>query len=272
VTSTNAWSNPSRMGAQEAQRMAAFLEQRSRFPDQIEVNQALLSALNLQPGERVLEAGCGSGALARMAAGNLKAEISLVGLDISPDFLDYARRLDSQEDRVAYVAGDVQRLPVVSGCFDVAIAARLLLHVDDPLPVVCELARALRPGGRMALMDWDFETLAVDHPERELTRRLLHWRNDHHGGNNWSGRQLLRLAIQAGLHNPQVFPVTSVARDQEANLTHSLQRAADVARQAGAISGEEHTRWVGLIQERLEQGTFFASMAYFIVIATQGVR
>ena len=272
MTHRNAWANPSRMGVEVAERMAAFLEQRSQFADQVEVNRALLSALDLQPGERVLEAGCGSGALARMAAGSQERGIHLVGLDISPDFLAFARRIDSQDSQVLYVAGDVQSLPLTSGSFDAAIAARLLLHVDDPLPVVCELARAIRPGGRIVLMDWDFETLAVDHPDRELTRRLLHWRNDHHGGNNWSGRQLLRLAIQAGLQKPKVIPVTSVARDEHTNLTHSLLRAAEMAQQGGAISRDEHDRWVGLVQERLEKGTFFASMAYFIIIATRGVR
>jgi ubiquinone/menaquinone biosynthesis C-methylase UbiE len=269
VSHRNAWANPSRLGAEAAERMAAFLEQRSQLADQIELNRALLSAVDLQPGERVLEAGCGSGALARMAAGSLAAEIQLVAMDISPHLLDYARRVDAQ-NKVAYLAGDVQRLPVASGSFDAAIAARLLLHVTDPLPVVCELARAVRPGGRMALMDWDFETLAVDHPDRELTRRLLHWRNDHHGGNNWSGRQLLRLAFQANLQEPKVIPVTSVARDEHANLTHSLLRAAEVARDGGAISSQEYDRWVGLLRERLQEGTFFASMDYFIVIATRG--
>ena len=267
---TNAWANPSSAGAQEALQMAAFLEERSQFPDQVQVNQALLAALHLQPGERVLEAGCGTGALARLAVGDLETSVILVGVDISPHLLNFARQTHSLDSRLHYVAGEAQRLPLASGSFDVAFAARLLLHVDDPLSVVRELSRAVRPAGRIVLMDWDFETLAVDHPDLDLTRRILHWRNDHHGGNNWSGRQLLRLATRAGLHAPQIIPVTSVARDEHANLTHSLWRAADVAREAGAISSEEHNRWIGQIKASLEAGIFFASMVYFIVLATRG--
>ncbi len=69
------------------------------------------------------------------------------------------------------------------------------------------MARVVKPGGRVVLMDWDWETLTVTHPDRELTRRLLHWRCDHHGGDNWSGRKLLGYLLDAGLHNPTVTPV-----------------------------------------------------------------
>ena len=123
------------------------------------------------------------------------------------------------------------------------------------------MARVVKPGGRVVLMDWDFETVAVTHPDRELTRRLLHWRCDHHSGDNWSGRHLLGYALAAGLRDVTVIPVITVARDETAALTGSmlprgrggarrrrhharrtrrLDRRVEAAARRGAVSGQHH--------------------------------
>ncbi len=60
-----------------------------------------------------------------------------------------------------------------AAAFDGAFAARLLLHANDPDAIVHEMVRVVRPGGRIVVMDWDFDSVVVDHPERELTRRLV---------------------------------------------------------------------------------------------------
>ena len=114
-------------------------------------------------------------------------------------------------------------------------------------------------------MDWDFETVAVDHPDRELTRRMLHWRTDHHGGDNWSGRQLWRRMVAAGLKQQTVYPWVGVAHQETDGLTQTLIRTAQVARDGGAISSVEHDSWVADLQQRIQDGTFFASIVYFIV-------
>jgi hypothetical protein len=105
----------------------------------------------------------------------------------------------------------------------------------------------------------------VDHPDRALTRLLLHWRTDNHGGDNWSGRQLWRRALQEGLTNLEVTPVVTVARSEREGLTQTLWRAAEVARKGGGISNKEHDAWVSKLKQYLADGTFFASIVYFIV-------
>jgi hypothetical protein len=117
-------------------------------------------------------------------------------------------------------------------------------------------------------MDWDFETVTVDHPDRELSRRILHWRNDHHGGNNWSGRQLWRRMRNVGLQNLSVHPWVSVTHHETDGLTQSLWRAAQVACEAGAISPAEQEAWTLELRNRIRAGTFFASIVYFIVKGT----
>jgi ubiquinone/menaquinone biosynthesis C-methylase UbiE len=325
LSHSNAWSNPSAISAEDAARMAAFLEDRARCPDQVQVNTAVRDVLALRPGERLLEVGCGSGALCRLMVPALHPSGEIIGLDVAPDMIAAARHyaaeaavpnvaehperssgflLRSRRMRLAptrsgllrlrpgpktagtpltrsvptlpaneelgeraalrFEVGPAEALPYADGAFDAAFAARLLLHVADPLAVVREMARVVRPGGRVVLMDWDWGTLAVAHTDRALTRRLMDWRCDNHGGDNWSGRKLLDVALAAGLTNVAVTPVATLARDETAALTGSIFRAAEVARNGGAITPAEHDAWVGELRQRLVEGRFVASLVYFV--------
>ena len=285
MSHSNAWSNPSAVSADghnRAARMAAFLEDRARCPDQTQVNAALRDAVAGQPGERVLEVGCGSGALCRLVAPGLWPGGEMVGVDVASDMVEAARRYaaanphphpapcqgegaEATRPHLRFEVASGEQLPYGDATFDATFAARLLLHVADPLAVAREMARVVRPGGRVVLMDWDFETLAVDHPDRALTRRLLNWRCDNHGGDNWSGRKLLGYTVAAGLGNLSVFPVVTIARDETAALTGTLWRAAEVARDRGGITPEEHDAWVSELKHRIAAGRFLASIVYFIV-------
>jgi SAM-dependent methyltransferase len=193
----------------------------------------------------------------------------LLGLDVAPDMVAAARRMADGLPGLRFEIGSGAALPLADASFDAAFGARLLLHVADPARVVAEMARAVKPGGRVVLMDWDFGTVVVSHPDRELTRRLLHWRCDHHSGDNWSGRRLLGHALAAGLRDVGVIPVTTVARDEAAALTGSLFRAAEVARDGGAIALAEHDAWTGELRRQLAEGRFLASITYFIVRGTR---
>ena len=189
----------------------------------------------------------------------------MVGVDVAPDMIAAARRYAETDPHLRFDVASAEQLPYDEDAFEAAFAARLLLHVADPLAVVREMARVLKPGCRVVLMDWDWETLAVTHPDRELTRRLLHWRCDHHGGDNWSGRKLLGYLLDANLHNPIVVPVVTLAHDEAAALTGTLWRAAEVARDRGGITSQEHDAWVGELKRQIAAGRFLASIVYFIV-------
>jgi ubiquinone/menaquinone biosynthesis C-methylase UbiE len=269
----NAWANPSKAGAADTVQMAAFLEERSRLPDVQEVNQKLCQAVAAKPGERLLEVGSGSGVLCRMLAPQLQQAGCIVGVDISPEMTAEARKYALSAGihaGIAFETGAAEALPYSDASFDGAIAVRLLLHVSDPDLVIREMARVVKPGGKILVMDWDFDTVTVDHPDREQTRRLLHWRSDQHGGNNWSGRQLWRRMQVAGLRNLSVHPWVTVTHSEADGLTQSLWRAAQVACEGGAISPDEQEAWVNELKGCIQAGTFFASIVYFIVMGIVG--
>ena len=265
---SNNWANPSMAGAQEIAEMASALEERGRALDQQQINSALISKLAPTPGDHLIEVGCGSGLLCRLMAPMVSPGGQITGLDISPEIITFAQNYAMNTglaDLIQWSTGKAEFLPFKDMSFDSALAARLLLHVSTPESVLKELKRVVRISGKVVVMDWDFETVVVDHPDRALTRRVLHWRCDHYGGNNWSGRQLLRHMKAAGFSTLEGIPFVSVARNAKDSLTLSLFRAAQVARDGGEITSSEHDAWVAEINSALTADRFFASIVYFIV-------
>jgi len=269
MSHVNNWANPSKASMQDVHQMAAALEERAQALDQVQVNAALAEALAPVAGEHILEVGCGSGVLCRQIAPGVVPGGKITGVDISPEFLRIAQGYATSaglSGSMQWGAGQAEVLPFQDASFNGVYAARLLLHVSDPQAILNELVRVVRPGGRVVVMDWDFDTVALDHSDRELTRRITHWRCDHHGGNNWSGRQLWRLMTATELVNVKATPVVSVAHHENDSLTLSLFKAAEVARDGGAIGPDEYDTWVGELRSSLAAGCLFASIVYFIVV------
>jgi SAM-dependent methyltransferase len=101
--------------------------------------------LELQPGDRLLEVGCGTGALWRANAGRVPAGVALTLTDRSAGMLDRAR----DAIPASLVTADVAALPFRSGSFDIAVANHMLYHASDPSRAIAELARVLAPDGRL---------------------------------------------------------------------------------------------------------------------------
>jgi SAM-dependent methyltransferase len=115
----------------------------------------LLVAADLAPGELVLDVGCGNGETTRAAARSVWAGAAL-GIDLSTRMLARARELADAEGlaNVRFVRGDAQVHPFADSGHDVAISRFGTMFFADPVAAFANLARALRPGGRLAMVGW----------------------------------------------------------------------------------------------------------------------
>ncbi|MFD9318466.1 class I SAM-dependent methyltransferase [Streptomyces sp. NPDC060053] len=122
----------------------------SRFPDDGPAYAAAIGRLDLRAGDRVLDAGCGTG----RALTPLRAAVGpsgvVVGADLTPAMLTAAVRA-GRDGAGRLMLADVTALPFRSASLDAVFAAGLVAHLPRPAENLRELARVVRPGGTLAL-------------------------------------------------------------------------------------------------------------------------
>jgi demethylmenaquinone methyltransferase / 2-methoxy-6-polyprenyl-1,4-benzoquinol methylase len=129
---------------------------------------AMVAAVDPRPGARVLDVATGTGLVASLLA-HRGAEV--VALDQSEDMLGGARarlaKTPEIADRVSFVRGEAESLPFADSSFDALTFTYLLRYVDDRAATMRELARVLKPGARIGMVEFDVPALA---PLRALWR------------------------------------------------------------------------------------------------------
>jgi arsenite methyltransferase len=109
----------------------------------------------IEPGERVLDLGCGAGTDSLIAARFVGAEGSVTGVDMTPEMLEKARAAAEVMGvgHVTFIEADAERLPFADGSFDVVISNGVIDLIPDKDAVFSGIFRVLVPGGRMQAAD-----------------------------------------------------------------------------------------------------------------------
>ena len=110
--------------------------------------------LKLPHTGRLLDVSCGTGALLSRIRDRAPG-LDLVGVDISSEMLQQARKKIGPDERVTLRKGNVEQLPFDDGVFDVVVSTSAFHYYRQPEQALSELRRVLRPGGQLAMMDWN---------------------------------------------------------------------------------------------------------------------
>ncbi|MFD3730135.1 class I SAM-dependent methyltransferase [Streptomyces sp. NPDC058632] len=121
-----------------------------RFPDDGPVYAAAIAGLGLREGDRVLDAGCGTGRALPPLRAAVGPSGTVLGADLTPAMLREAARAGRDRDGTLLLT-DVAALPLRPGSLDAVFAAGLIAHLPHPAVNLGELARVVRPGGVLAL-------------------------------------------------------------------------------------------------------------------------
>jgi ubiquinone/menaquinone biosynthesis C-methylase UbiE len=140
--------------------------------DMVRQRDATLQRLNLNPGERVIDIGCGPGFLAKQMAAAVGPTGRVVGIDISEDLISFAIR-HNISDGIEYRIGNANALPVDAAQFDVAVSTQVIEYVPDADAALREIARVLQPHGRAFIVDTDFDSWVWHSTDTERMDRII---------------------------------------------------------------------------------------------------
>jgi ubiquinone/menaquinone biosynthesis C-methylase UbiE len=242
-----------------------FMDVANAVPEYGDIRRSLIAALGPLTGSRVLDVGCGTGDDTRELAELAGPSGRVVGTDLSAAMLAEATRRGGS---VEFTREDVHRLSFPDASFDGVRVKLVRQHSPDIDTADDELVRVLRPGGRLAVFDYDFETLALDHPDRAATRAIVrHWVDNHREG--WSGRQLRRRFAARGMTDLTITPHT-VQMPYEF-FRSSMEGTLTAAVESGALTmtAAEAEQWWRPLEEAARAGLFFAGLTGYVLGATR---
>jgi arsenite methyltransferase len=243
------------------QSIADELDAAYRRRDHLRRRALVHDALGAQPGERVLDAGCGPGFYVAELLDRVGPEGSVVGVDASPQMLAMtatrAPRADLRE-------GDVTALPVEDADFDRALSVQVLEYVADIPAALSELHRALRPGGRLVIWDVDWATVSwhSDDPAR-MERFLRAW--DEHLTDPTLPRTLSARMRAAGFEEVDMQGHPFVTDD----LSKETYAGSLVPLMADFVGTDEAQSWAAEQRRLAESGEAYFACIQFCFTGTR---
>ena len=248
--------------------MVASLESRGRTPGYLSAVGSLIAAAQIQPGERVLEAGCGTGVLCRWLASQTANRNPIDGVDVNAYFLREAREIASREgvgNTVSFHEGSAEELPFDDNSFDVVFCSTVIQRVNADL-MLPELRRVTRPGGRIAVLGHAHDMNRwVNLPlESALKTRIESppWVDDPGHPQGCDDSSLYRRFAALGLADLKMFPFISTF--SEPLRLQFLQGGI-----LPTLAPEEADDWRAAVRQAEADGTFFISTPFHCAVGTK---
>jgi ubiquinone/menaquinone biosynthesis C-methylase UbiE len=250
--------------------IADRLEFRGVDPGYAHLSQAYFTRLPLADARRLLALGCGTGVEVRALRRLTGSETTIVGIDHSPELIDAARRLTADEglsDNVTYQAGNAHELPYGADEFDIVMLHTLISHVDDPLQVLREARRVIRPGGIVAVFDGDYASLTFAHPDHALAKTLEEKLIQLVVANPRVMRDMPRLMLEAGLELVETTGTVYANIGTSSFWAGAAESYGTLLARSGLLPQAVVDQWRAFQARSVQNNTFFGASNYYTYLA-----
>jgi ubiquinone/menaquinone biosynthesis C-methylase UbiE len=263
------YNDPDSQADTTLQSMITRLEERGRHPGFLRMIRDYALTLPQERPLTVLDLGCGTGVVIRQLMEILHPSSVLHGADISNGLLNEARKL-APDERIRWDHVPFGKLPYNDASFDAITMHTLLSHVPDPVAVLDESARILKPSGRLIVFDADHAGTTYGQPDYETTRRIDYLLTSAIATHPDICRQMPRYLQATGfeLQSHRSEMISECGRGDY--WLSSVRGFARMIPALGILSPEETQAWVGHMLGSHENGTFFAAGAFYTFHAQRG--
>lgn len=234
---------------------------------------SLLDRLQIRPGARAIELGCGPQGVLELLAERVGPSGTVVGLDQNADFVASARKYVAEQQllNVEVVHGDARATNFPKASFDVVFCRLLLVNVPRPEQVVEELVSLLRPGGIIASHEADYLPHRCDPPCPAWDRlfEIFQAYSQAKGVDLFVGRKIHRMLRDAGIVKLQVNPVIHVyppGHNRRTIFLDFVQNIRDLLVREGFAKNEELNELTQELKRHLDDpNTLVVSHLFFQV-------
>ncbi|OIJ66514.1 methyltransferase domain-containing protein [Streptomyces mangrovisoli] len=217
-------------------------------------------------GERVLDIGAGTGSGTRALAAVVGASGSALGIEPNAGLRSVAEeRAAASRSTARFMDGDALSLPLSAGTVDAVWCERVLQHLAEPERAVAEMARVLRPGGRVALLDTDWATTVLHPGDPDIMSALTSGALTS-AANPYSGRRLVGQLTAAG------FVIDdrgsqSLLQDHQSVAWPLIRMLGEAAVRRGRLTESQRDSAYKALSEAAEHGGLHMSVTMFGVVA-----
>ncbi len=254
------------------QRFVERLEFRGKDPTFVGYRESYVAKMALAPSAEVLDLGCGTGVVTRALAARDGSSGHVIGIDQSPVLVDAARRLADEAgvgERVDFRVGDIHALDVPAASVDAVVAHTTLSHVSDPLMVLSEAERVLRPGGVFAAFDGDYGSWTFGYRDHAVARRMEDALLTAVVSKPRVMRDMPRLLNEVGLHLDIVDAHVYADVGKSRFFLDAAESYGPLIIRAELMPAEVVEAWLAELRQTSEAGVFFAACNYYAYIASR---
>jgi ubiquinone/menaquinone biosynthesis C-methylase UbiE len=252
------------------ERIASRLESRAQDDVFSRLLDAYVARLTLPPGARILEVGCGTGAVLRSIARRSDFTGQAIGVDHCQSFIDVANTLAQAEgvgDRLTFQTGDAHKLDFLPATFDVVIAHTLISHVTEPMAVLAEMVRMVRPAGTVVIFDGDYASLTYAYRDHSFGQRMDFALSCSTFNNPRIMRDLPRLLPGLGLEVEAAWGEAVVEIGHASYFRTFADTYVPYVKKSGLLPAQSIEAWHREQHQAMKNGTFFAACNYYTYLA-----